>query len=719
MAVLRMEAFAQYEGDVSQLTQSDNGWAAFPTSGALVVGGGRAGGDRYENQGGSNDVAFNNGLRNALPAAANEAWVHFGYLTPQYPSDQRLQGLLHAWTIAGSSGLVFAAYVNPAGAIEVYNSAGTLLGTTANGVIATGAQHAVAIHFIRHASTGVVQIWVDSVEKLNLTGLNLGATDVSLVTFIRNVQSGGFPYLTQLFDVFVTDEVDDGAGNDGFMGDPRLSFLRARRDYDPAQGWTPQRRQMFGTGTLFLQDVGNRDDAVTAADASAMRVGAGDFTAEGHFRFLELPSGSNKATFFGKWLETGNVRSWQLFYGGPSLNSNRIEARVSTDGTAATVSSPISVSWTPVIGRRYHIALQVESGLATLYIDGIRQNAPQAWPTPADNTALFALGSQQESSIPAFVNNTGFVGFNDEFRFTKGVARYGSGFAVPTQAFPRNAIDDPDYSSVVWLSGWDSAILDESSAPRTLTARGTAVRYAPDDAPPGNFKVILHGDRDDSYIEAPFTAAEAILTFTINPSDGDTVDADGETYTFVTPFVDVAGNVLIDATIDDSINNLAAAMNSDAGEGTLYGTATAPLTNASAANRGLDQLLVTADALGTAGNAIVVDSSNASNVWSSATLTGGADIPDPSEFVLERLPAHTVTVLAAALIHRSKKTDSGAASVQPAFITSDGSSENGDEVPLTTNFVFYNSIIVIDPSTMGGLTPTSFINARIRIDRTE
>lgn len=712
MAALRMEALGEYDGNVSHMLQSDVGWAAIHGSATILVGEGRAGGDAIQISGGANDVFFNAGLRLTMPSAHLTLWHHFYYRTPQLPESNDVAGLITAWTSAGISGTIFNVYVSPTGSLIVRNSGGTILGETANNVIVPGSDHAVCVFHDIDAATGAITIWVDQVQKLALTGLNLGSTGCSLATYARNIQSGGFPYSVKIGDWFIND--DTGGENDGFMGDPRLIFLKARADYAPNQGWTPQRRYMFGTGTL---DLPNNNSAVTAADASAMRVGAGDFTIEGHFRFKSLPTSSNKATFFGKWLETGDLRSWQLFYGGPSLNSNHLEVRVSTDGLAGTVTSPISVSWSPIVGRRYHIALQVESGFATLYIDGIRQNAPVAWPTPADNSSLFVLGGQQNTSAPTILADQSFIGYNDEFRFTRGVARYGSGFAVPTQEFGRNAIDDPDYSSVVWLSGYNNSVVDESTAPRTLTARNSAARYAPDDGPPNNYPVILHS-RDDAYLEAPFLAAQGILTFTVNPSDGDTVGADGETYTFKTTLTPTAGEVLIGATEDDSINNLVAAMNSDAGSGTLYAAGTDPLTNASAANRGTGQLVVDANTLGASGNSIAVSSSNGSNPWSAATLTGGEDIPDPSEFVLDRLPAHTVSVLAAAIIHRSRKTDSGDANVQASFITADGSSENGADNPLTTSFVYYNSIIEVDPSTMGGLTPTSFINARIRVDRT-
>lgn len=716
MSALKAEAFAQYEGDVTKLTQSDIGWAAVRSSASLVIGGGRDNGDCLRMPFAANDISFDAGARMALAGATVEAYVHEAYLTPQYPAAQNNQGILHAWTAAGQSGPIFNISVAPSGAIEVYSGAGSLLGTSAAGVVTPGAQQAIAMHFVISASIGEIEVRLNgaSVPVLHLTSLNLGSTGASLLTFNRNVASGGGAYNTDVMDIFIND--NSGTENTGFNGDPRLTFLRARADFASEQGWTPQRREIFGTGVIQFP---NNNSGVTAADASAMRVGAGDFTVETFGHFVSLPSGSNKATLFSKWLETGDVRSWQLFFGGASLNSNHLELRVSTDGTAATVSSPISVSWSPIVGRRYHIAVQVASGLATLYIDGIRQNAPVAFPTPADNSALFCIGGQQFLSLGTMTTDASFMGFMDEFRFTKGVARYGSGFAVPTSPYGRNSTDDPNYTSVVLLIGADSSISDESQSPRVLTTVGGAIRYAPDDAAPGNYKVILHGDRDDTYVEAPFLAAQGIQTYTINPTAGDTSTIDGNVYTFTSPLTNTAGHVLIGATIDDTINNLVAAVNGDAGAGTLYGTGTATSTNTSAANRGADQLVIDANTLGSAGNSIVVASSNSSNPWSGATLLGGADIPDPSSFVLDRLPPHTVSVLAAVLIHRSRKTDSGDCNVQPSLVTNDGSSQNGVDQPLTTNFVYYNSIFETDPGTMGGLTPSTFINARIRLDRTQ
>lgn len=713
-----MEAFAQYEGDFNQMLNSNAGWAAVSIGsvtggGGILVGQGRDGGDALRIGWSTSDVGFTQGARITLPADKAQAFIQFGYLTTQYPADNDTQRPISVFGSAGVSAPIFRVSITTAGAVAVYDASNSLLGTSANGVIVPGSKQAFAVHFIRHASAGDIEVRIDKISVLHLTGLALGSTDASLITFCRNISTSNF-HGTDIMDVFINDA--SGSENNTWAGDPRLTFLRARADYALDQGWAAQRRYMFGNGVLQLPQ---SNACLTAADASAVRVGSGDFTIEGFYRFTALPTGSNKATIFGKWVDTGDLRSWQLFYGGASLNSNHLELRVSTDGMAGTITSPISVSWSPIIGRRYFLTLQVESGKATLYIDGVRQNAPQTMPVPADTSALFVVGGQQENaSGPAFTTDASFVGFIDEFRFTKGVARYGSGFTVPVAAFGRNSSDDPDYSSVVILAGFDNSVVDESASPRILTVRNNAARYAPDDGPPGNYKVILHGNRDDTFLEAAFLAAQGLLTFTVNATTNDTVVVDGVTYTFKNPFVNSAGNVLIGATADDSINNLVAAINGDAGAGTLYGTATTPSSNGSALNRGLGQLEFDANTLGSAGNAIATTSSNGANTWSGATLSGGTDLPDPSAFVLDRLPPHTVSVLAADLIHRSRKTDSGDCSVQPAFIVADGSSANGTDQALTTNFIFYNSLFETDPSTSGGLTPSSFINSRVRLDRT-
>lgn len=122
-------------------------------------------------------------------------------------------------------------------------------------------------------------------------------------------------------------------------------------------------------------------------------------------------------------------------------------------------------------------------------------------------------------------------------------------------------------------------------------------------------------------------AATGTLTFVANPADTDPVVIGSRTYTFQTVLTNVAGHVLIGATASDSLDNLIAAINLGAGSGVKYAAATTQHPTVTAAAGAGDTMVVTAQAKGTAGNAIATTETftNAGNVWGAVTLTGGVD----------------------------------------------------------------------------------------------
>jgi hypothetical protein len=65
-------------------------------------------------------------------------------------------------------------------------------------------------------------------------------------------------------------------------------------------------------------------------------------------------------------------------------------------------------------------------------------------------------------------------------------------------------------------------------------------------------------------------AADAVLTMATNPSNTETITINGFTYTFVSTIGTAEGNVLIEATVDATRDNLVAAINEGAGAGTKY-----------------------------------------------------------------------------------------------------------------------------------------------------
>lgn len=120
-------------------------------------------------------------------------------------------------------------------------------------------------------------------------------------------------------------------------------------------------------------------------------------------------------------------------------------------------------------------------------------------------------------------------------------------------------------------------------------------------------------------------AAKGTLTFTGQPLDTETVVINGKTYTFQDTLTNVNGNVKIGATVNDSINNLVAAINLGSGAGTKYATAMTVHATVTAANGAGDTVIVTAKTAGVAGNAYGTTETLTNGAFGAATLSGGVD----------------------------------------------------------------------------------------------
>lgn len=203
-----------------------------------------------------------------------------------------------------------------------------------------------------------------------------------------------------------------------------------------------------------------------------------------------------------------------------------------------------------------------------------------------------------------------------------------------------------------------------------------------------------------------------------NPLNTETVVIGATTYTFQTVLVDVADNVLIGATAEDSLDNLLAAVNTEAGEGTLYGTGTVQNVSAFLIDLPNEQVEATARTPGAGGNAVISTTTVTGASWDAATLAGGADIPANSEFVMSGLPPEVTGIRSVAIITRSFKTDSGSSELTVSFVESGGSSDAGAARPMTLTPVYHEDTFERDPNTLGALTPSTLVNSRVRLNRT-
>jgi hypothetical protein len=124
------------------------------------------------------------------------------------------------------------------------------------------------------------------------------------------------------------------------------------------------------------------------------------------------------------------------------------------------------------------------------------------------------------------------------------------------------------------------------------------------------------------------TEATGVLGFLGNAQDGETVTIGRRTYTFQATLTNTDGNVLIGATAADTVANLVAAINLQAGAGTAYAAATTLNPDVIARAGGGDSLVVEAKLGGTAGNSIATTTTLTDGFWTAATLQGGSAFDD-------------------------------------------------------------------------------------------
>jgi hypothetical protein len=166
----------------------------------------------------------------------------------------------------------------------------------------------------------------------------------------------------------------------------------------------------FGGSSILFDGTG---DYLTTPITSNLQFGTGDFTIEGWF-----------------YVTSDNTRS--LF----SLNtfSNGILLRRRTagfgtdtfyiNGTAYTLGSAL-----PPLNTWQHVALTRASGVVNVFFNGVTNL------TVTNTASISPTGSLFVGTAGHALGET-YFGYIDDFRITKGIARYTANFTPPTAPFP-------------------------------------------------------------------------------------------------------------------------------------------------------------------------------------------------------------------------------------------------------------------------------------------
>lgn len=722
MTISWMDGFDHYGSGAVGLSNMLSGlWASVPNSTFATIGApswlARTGPYAIAN---STD---NNGFRRVLPGAVSALMATFGFATTRLPNLNNLSYPIQFRS--GANALLFQLAVQSTGVIEFQAADGTVLAATQAPVVVAETWHLFEMKI--DIGAGTFELHVDDasgsgVAVIDASGLSLGATNIAQIAVLIGSGGGfnrddGSPWMDDLYIRTTT-----GSHNNDFSGDVRVAALYPNADA-AAQGWTAQARRKYGNGILDLFT--SVDACISCPNAASTDLGAGDWTIEGWHRFGALPTGSNRSQLFGKWDETNNRRSFQLYLGGPLLENGNLVFRTSTDGTAGTVTESISYPWTPATDTWYHIAVVRASNELLLFVNGQQLGLPIA-----DATTYYAgveplgIGGQVEFTA-SVITGTTLDGWMDELRMTVGFARYTSNF-TPTGPFPRGSGSDPEWADVVLLCGFDSGLNDESSYARTVTSRNGAAAITPDDGLANYQSIYQHLPQDDTFIEASLVAASSILTLGGQPTANDTVTVGHYTnsgshlavYKFVAA-VSTAFDVKIGATVAATLFNLLSAINHIAGSGTLYGTGTFVNDDVTAFGLPGAQMSVVANIAGTGGNSIPsTDTLTLTGGWTGTTLAGGSNIPGYSEFYFDRPPPNTTIIFGVEVVTRGFKTDAGTGSEQSSLIGPLGGNTDGANNAMTVNPTYRFDIFETDPDTGSSITPSTIVGGRVRVNRT-
>tara|TARA_R110000868_G_scaffold209021_1_gene458583 strand:- start:56 stop:1060 length:1005 start_codon:yes stop_codon:yes gene_type:complete len=219
--------------------------------------------------------------RYVLPSAQNTVGIGTRVWLDNIPVSNAQRPAIQQWR-DGSNNCVLAVFVSPTGSLQVYRDidyttgAGTLIGATSGPVMTAQAWRHIETKVFWSTTVGTVQIKIEGVSVLSLTGVNTGAANYAQVAI-----GTSYSLLTITTGLSIKDVTFwDGSGSENttFLGP--CGVYRLTPNADVSSGWTR---------TTGSTDYGLVDEA-PPNDADYIYAGEGPIPAASIMGMTNLPA---------------------------------------------------------------------------------------------------------------------------------------------------------------------------------------------------------------------------------------------------------------------------------------------------------------------------------------------------------------------------------------------------------------------------------------------
>jgi hypothetical protein len=187
----------------------------------------------------------------------------------------------------------------------------------------------------------------------------------------------------------------------------------------------------FGGSSMYFDGTG---DYLFAPSSQNLNFRTGDFTIEGWF-YLTSTANAYRTIFY---FTHSSGSTFTVRFGDTTSYNGKFQVAIAI-GTAADVYST-SQSATNLANGWHHFAFTRYASTARVFIDGIQQGLSTGTNPTTFTTMSFSNTTDINSSLGPEIGRGGtadttFLGYIQDLRITRGIARYTSNFTPPTTAF--------------------------------------------------------------------------------------------------------------------------------------------------------------------------------------------------------------------------------------------------------------------------------------------